>query len=142
MTDLSLSLTEFAKAFPAIIVRVISDRKVVINKGSLQNIKINQRFIIYSIDEEEIKDPKSGELLGKLEIVKGTGKVIHVQEKISTLISDQYEETSKRVKKKIENPIPIMSILGLKDYEVIEEIPERNLVPFDNPKIGDFAKPI
>jgi len=108
------------KAFPAIVVKVIDKYKVVINRGSINNIKNGQRFLIYHVDEEPTSDPITGESLGYLEIVKGTGKVIYIQEKMSIVESDLIQR-------------PYLGITGF-GLEKLE--------PFDNPKIGDKAKPI
>ena len=77
--------------FPATVIQVLDETypdKIVINLGSEHQIKKNQRFQIYSLSDEEIIDPENGESLGRLEIVKGTGKVVEIQLKAATLESD------------------------------------------------------
>ena len=111
-----------------------NDYKVVINAGGNQGIKTGQRFLIYSLSEHEIIDPDTNESLGYLEIVKGTGKVIHVQEKMCTIESDVYE-TSQPTKIIRKGPM-----LGLGITE--ERTTTRDHMPFSDPAIGDFAKQI
>ena len=65
------------KKFPAAVANIINEYKIVINRGSEHNIRLEQRFLIYSLSHEEIIDPITNEPLGYLEIVKGTGKVIN-----------------------------------------------------------------
>src|SRR6266508_2456411 len=83
--------------FPCTVVEVIDDYTVVINRGSRDGIRGGQRFVIYAQSSEQIRDPESGELLGYLEIVKGTGKVTHLQERLATVESDKTDEAKKRV---------------------------------------------
>ena len=118
--------------FPATVVKVINEYRVAINKGSRHDIKNGQRLLIYELSEEEIIDPTSGEPLGKLELVKGTGKVIHIQELISTVESDT-KETDKRI---IKRTFP----WAWRPEE--ETVLAPFIQPFENPKVGDKAKPI
>ena len=67
------------KKFPAFVASIINEYKVVINRGIKHDIRLGQRFLIYKLSDEEIIDPITKEPLGYLEIVKGTGKVIHLQ---------------------------------------------------------------
>ena len=99
-------------------------------------------MLVYCISDEDIKDPNTGESLGFLELVRGTGKIIFVQDKISILESDK--------------TIDLSSISGLQntthnitiktnsiDHLYIGQISEHsNLIPFDNPQVGDLVKPI
>ena len=54
-------------------------------EGSEHDVAKDQRFQIYTLSNEEIKDPESGESLGRLEIVKGIGEVVHIQPRMATL---------------------------------------------------------
>jgi len=121
--------------FPAKVIKVIDYyEKVVINRGAEHGIKEGQRFLIYALDEE-LLDPDTGESLGRLELVRGTGKVIHVQEKISTIQSDKKvtERTIKRYKNSAWR-----AFNGTDE----EEMMTPSNVPFDNPENGDLAKPL
>ena len=86
------------KVFPAKVAKVISSIRIAINRGSEDRIKLNQKVLLYSLSDEEIKDPETGESLGYLEIYKGTGKVIAVQEKLSIIESDRDELTEALIK--------------------------------------------
>lgn len=74
--------------FPARVAHVINPSQLVMNRGSLHDVKLSQRMLIYRKGHQEIKEPQSGESLGYLDPVKGTGQVIHVQEKICIVESD------------------------------------------------------
>lgn len=126
------------KTFPAIVVKVIDDHKVVINKGARDNIKEGQRFLLYKLEEEEIKDPTTGKSLGYLEVVKGTGKVTHVQERMSTIESDKRGEPSKKTI--IKRISPILFFPAQQHEETA--VSSGDFVPFEQPDIGDKAKPI
>lgn len=108
------------------VVKILDDNhKIVINAGTNQGIKENQRFLVYSLDGEEIFDPDTNELLGKLEVTKGTGTVTFLQEKMCTITSDMYEET------------PTISIT----YFVTKSDTKRHLC-FNDAHIGDLVKSI
>ncbi|MFA5793759.1 MAG: hypothetical protein WC980_01620 [Candidatus Brocadiia bacterium] len=127
--------------YPASVVGILDHSTLVINRGAMHGIKLNQRFLIYSLSAEEIKDPSTGENLGYLEIVKGTGIVIHVQEKMATIASDMEKTGEKTIirRKPVISSFDIASMFG-GEQETIK-IPNEE-VPFNDPKIGDSAKPI
>jgi translation initiation factor 2 gamma subunit (eIF-2gamma) len=89
-------------------------------------------MLVYNTSEEEIKDPQTGESLGYLDLVRGTGTIIFVQDKISIIETDQ----KKTYRKRIEN-----SSLGLRSYKS-EVVESDELKPFDNAQVGDLVKPI
>ena len=62
------------------VVKILDDYKLAINAGAKDQISLGQKFLIYSLSDEEIIDPDTNQSLGYLEIVKGTGIVTHVQE--------------------------------------------------------------
>lgn len=117
------------------VVKVIDEYKLVINVGTDDGAQVGQKYLVYSIGEEEIFDPDTNESLGHLELVKGTGKITHVQPKMSTIESCEYTKTPIKTVRK--NPM-----LGAwADYT---ETTETSTVvnPFENPEAGDFAKRI
>jgi hypothetical protein len=130
--------------FPAKVARVIDPYKLVINRGLINGIREDQRMLVYCVDNEEIKDPDTGKSLGFLELVRGSGRIIFVQEEISILESDQIFEGYRK--------IPISPFSGsflssqlskLQDYrESLGETFKGTLKPFDNPQVGDLVKPI
>lgn len=117
------------RPFPARVVHVKDDYQLSINRGEVDGISIGQRFFIYGMTEEEIIDPETGETLGFLELVRGTGKIIHVQKRMATIESDMH--TPKR-KKKLRIAFSIIE----------EEEVGGGLEVFDEPRTGDLARPI
>ncbi len=73
---------------------------VVINKGSDQAVQVGQKYLVVGLGEI-ITDPDTKEELEQLEIVRGRVVVEHVQPKIATLRSCEYEtsEDKKEIKK-------------------------------------------
>ncbi|NJK73177.1 MAG: hypothetical protein HC942_02155 [Microcoleus sp. SU_5_6] len=117
--------------FPATVVSIINRYKLAINRGTIHGLKEGQRVLVYRMSEEELRDPNSGESLGYLEIVKGKGRIIHVQEKISTIESDQKQFRRMATKR--------TGLYGSGE-EVMETLDE--LIPFEDPEVGDMVKPI
>ena len=66
---------------------------VVINAGSEKEVKVGKKFLIVGLGEV-IVDPDTKEELERLEIVRGNAQVIHVQGKIATLHSSEYDGTA------------------------------------------------
>lgn len=129
--------TKPRRSFPAQVVHVFAyDNKVVINRGFADGVSVGARFLIYALSNDALIDPETGESLGFLEIVRGRGVVTHVQELVATLEPEVTTTTSRRVITK-NNPF---SIVG-REQEVIEE-PEMRRGRFDDPRVGDRAKPI
>jgi hypothetical protein len=109
----------------ALVAQVLDNNyAVVINRGARDGIKQGQRFLIYELSPKEVLDPISGESLGHLEIVKGTGAVTHLQERMATVTSDR-QTTTRRA----------WSPLMLQESVTHSE-------PFKSPKVGDRVKPI
>ncbi|MGK7943637.1 MAG: hypothetical protein AB4058_04130 [Microcystaceae cyanobacterium] len=101
--------------FPATVAEIIDKYKLVINRGKQHNLEKGQRMQVYRLSDDEIKDPETGESLGYLELLIGTGEIIYVQEKMSILESVE-----------VYNPY-----LGETLYPA-----------FDKPQVGDKVKPI
>lgn len=127
---------KLVRLWPATVAKVIDPWRVVINRGEVHGIKEGQRFLIYRLSVDEIVDPATGESLGRLEYVKGTGRVTHIQEKMSIVESDRREPAERRIVKS-------GSPLGLTGPRTQEEIVvPSSLAQFDDPRVGDEAKPI
>lgn len=125
----------------ATVVHVIDEYKVAINRGVDQGVKVGDTYLIYAIGPELI-DPETDESLGDLEIVRGRAVVRHVQDKVSTLETIEFDETPGRRKiiKRDGGGNGIMALtLGFGNREEIEEGPERNQRPLASKK-GDLAK--
>jgi hypothetical protein len=113
--------------FPATVAKVIDEFKVVINRGSLHGLKYGQRLQVYGLTGEEIIDPVTKKSLGKLENAKGVGIVMHTQEELSILESTRTEFDAQA-------RVDVLTWLN----------PKRLMKPagFDNPQVGDLAKPV
>ena len=74
-------------------------------------------------------DPDTATSLGPLEIVKGRGRVVYLQEKIAHVVS--IEEKSSRVRRPGAFGILLENI-----SETVEE------APFDKVAVGDICRPI
>jgi len=139
MTDIQSSQVRPSKV--AKVASVSEDNQtVVINQGSADGVAIGQRFLIYSIGQE-IKDPDSGESLGNLEVVKGTGKVTHVQQRMATISSDMKGAPSRTIIRSRPTTSLWSVIAGIGEQQVEEYLPAA-AVSFDSPQVGDLAKPI
>lgn len=124
--------------FPGAVVKIIDEFRVVINRGSEHGISVGDRFLIYHIDQEELIDPETNTHLGNLEIVRGTGKASHVQEKITTIFSDRKSQRRRTIKRSTN---PFLGHGFGTETETIEE-PDSDITPFDDPEIGDKVKPV
>lgn len=121
-----------------LVIKVIDEYTVVINKGAHDGIKNGQKFMIYSLSNESIIDPSTGEDLGKLETVKGTARIEHLQERMATLVSSEYQTNVAKIIKK-----PSKSAFGFDMYQTkyTEEItPPPELLPFGDVQVGDYVK--
>ncbi len=65
------------------IAQILSENFVVINVGSESGVKVGMMFVVLAAGEE-VKDPETGEVLGKWEVPKGTIRVTHVQSRLAT----------------------------------------------------------
>jgi len=95
--------------------------QVVINRSLNDGVKKGSRFLVYALSEQDLVDPESGESLGRLEIVRGTGVAVHVQDKIATIESEPRRKRGTRI---VRTRSPY-SILG--EERVIEETPTKRL---------------
>jgi len=119
------------------VVYIKDEYELSLNVGEDDGVKKGQIFLIYSLSNHEIIDPDTKESLGYLELVKGTGSVIHVQPKLCTIRSNEFEtQTSKRITSKN----PFVPALGSTTTE--EVTPSKIRIPFDEPDIDDLARPI
>lgn len=86
--------------------------------------------MIYTLSEEQVTDPNTGEPLGLLEIPKGTGRIVHVQDRMAVLESD-----------KAPNSGPGDTTFGgLGSLLSANIIAPAAMAPFRNPKVGDRVK--
>ena len=123
---------------------VKSLNSVVINKGSLDGIKVGDNFLIFGVGLE-IVDPDTKQSLGNLELVRGRAKVTHVQESMAILVSAEqvFKSGSRKTIRRDHSAGSISRMLGGGgSIEEIEEPAQKIAVDLDNPKIGDFARPV
>lgn len=113
---------------------------VVVNKGSDHGIAVGSKFLVIGIGDA-IVDPDTGEELEKLEIVRGKVVATHVQDKIATMKSDEYEKSSdvKEIKKVVSKGGGIIGLINSQDT-VTESIKpgEEYLKPLTKVEKGDL----
>ena len=56
--------------------------ELAINRGSRDGIKPGQKYLVFGFGPE-LRDPDTGENLGRIELVRGRGEVVHVQDHIA-----------------------------------------------------------
>lgn len=128
--------------FPAKVVSTIPNihgeiDSVTINRGKEQGIKNGQTFVIYALGNE-VFDPDTNESLGILEIPKGQGTVVHVQEKMATILSNKFD-----VEEEEYEPLHRHSALSIAlggSGRRTRKIKDR--LPFSGVETNDLAKPI
>ena len=117
---------------------VVSPSTIVINRGSEHGVRLGQRFLIYTIGEKVV-DPDTRESLGRLELVRGTGKVVHLQERMCTVSSDMKRPAGRTVRRSGSSTLSLWSLGFGGDVE--EHLPAET-VPFDDVAVGNLAKPV
>ncbi len=109
----------------ATVAEVVDNHRLVLNKGALDGVKKGMEYLIYSLSSYEITDPETGERLGYLELKKGLGEVVQVQEKLSVLRSSKFRRGG----------LAAFSALG----GLFRDKTSDSLLPFENPMVGDKA---
>jgi hypothetical protein len=115
----------------------LDDYRLVLNKGSQDGITSDDRFLVFALGEE-LTDPLTRESLGKLEIVKGRGRPAHIQERMTTIISDRFTGEGKR--RIVKRSGGGLWSIGAPSEEEIIEPGSQVREAFDNPKVGDMVK--
>lgn len=118
------------------VVSVIDEYTVVISRGSDNGIKDGMEFIVYYLGQE-LHDIDTGESLGNLEVVCGKAKIKHIQPKITTLVSNEYEH---RTSRRIIKDNSVWAAFPSQTTEEIEPIDEQ--LPFEDIKQARLAKRI
>ncbi|HHV66300.1 MAG TPA: hypothetical protein GXX48_01435 [Ochrobactrum intermedium] len=113
---------------------------VVINAGSEKEVKVGKKFLIVGLGEV-IVDPDTKEELERLEIVRGNAQVIHVQGKIATLRSSEYDRTAdEREIKKVTARGGLAVFGGPQDTVTETTKPGEQIIrEFRGVQVGDFA---
>lgn len=120
--------------FPASVAKINDEFTLVINRGSDHGVTKGDNFLVYYVEPEELIDPETGESLGNLEIIRGTGTAIHVQPKMTTIKSNRVISKGRVIRRQ-------SGIWSSLSGEIVEE-PEKEAVPFDEPYVGDKVKPV
>lgn len=139
MSDVA-SRTELAKVVH-LVGSSFAPSAVVINRGSMQGVKPGDKYLFFAYGPE-IVDPDSGANLGRLELVRGRGEVVHVQDHLATVrsIERRPARTGRRI---IRESNDLLSFVQLGRGKIIEEeLPADESVPFEGVGTGDLAKPI
>jgi hypothetical protein len=113
--------------------------EVVINWGASEGIKLGDRFLVFG-EGPHIADPDTGKDLGQLELVRGRGEVVHVQDNMATIRTTERSRT--RPAKRIIRDNSALASFLLRGNVVEEEIPAEAEIPFEAVRVGDLAKPI
>lgn len=113
------------------VVQVLNEMEIVVNLGKVHGVEDGDEILVYRLGNEII-DPDTGENLGKLEYVIGHGTVLHAQEKMSTVISSDYELIE------VEDGHTHSPIFGIRP----KTKKEKKSLPFENPQIGNFVRKI
>lgn len=103
---------------------------VVLNIGAADGVEIGHNYIVFGLGPE-IYDPLTEESLGHFEILKGKGRIVHVQERICTLRS----ANSRSVPRYTQNALAAMT--GDRKVEMLKEP-----IPFEEITLGDKARRI
>jgi hypothetical protein len=112
------------------VVKVIDDSTVVINAGK-DDIRYNDLFVVY-IEDDEIIDPVTNESLGKLQIIKGTAKVLHIQDRMTTIKSNK----TKSIQTKTNSMLRALGPLASETIKTeFEELPFSSQV-----QVGDIVE--
>jgi hypothetical protein len=114
--------------------------EIVINRGILEGVKPGDRFLVFGIGPH-IFDPDTGKDLGELEVVRGQGEVVHVQEHLATIRTLQRRRVrpGKRI---IRETARHWTTFDAPSSVTEEELAPETEVPFESVQLGDLAKPI
>lgn len=125
------------------VVYLIDEENIVINAGSNKNVKEGDRFLIYGLSDE-VFDIDNNESLGKLELVRGEGVVVHAQEKMSIVRSNIYEKEDSVTE--IRSFPNLLGRLGAFGNNVQEERivhpAKKVIIPFMDVEKGDYVRKI
>ena len=122
------------------LVRITDEYSVVINRGEEHGVEVGQKFILVGMGEV-ITDPDTGDDLEQLEIVRGKVEVTHVQNKISTSSSYEFNKDSDITEiTKVRSGNTILPILGSQNTVTESVKPGRSyLKKLLEPQVGDYV---
>ncbi len=117
------------------VVHINTPYQIVLDCGAEDGVKVGDYFLVFG--EGPVISNMDGDELESLEIVRGKGKVTHLQRRICTIDSILTEERPKTIKK-TRNNNSLFGSLNSGETEETEIIRER--VEFDEVQIGDYAR--
>ena len=122
-----------------LVAKLIDEYEVVLTLGAEDGAKKGDKFLVYGLGDE-IFDPASKASLGRIEMVRGTVVLKHIQPKMSVARSAEVTiiPGTKRI---IKRDGIIYSFQG-PTREEVEEESRTEIKSLKNPKVGDFARPI
>lgn len=128
------------------VLKILDSYRVVINLGK-DKVKKGQKFIIYD-EGEQVTDPDTKESLGKLEILKATVEIEHIQDRFSIAVSEGHTVT-KRVYAPPWQYSWASSLFGTTSEVVSEEVRDplpigsTELPPVDRTiRVGDLVRSV
>lgn len=125
---------------------LVDDRTLIINRGTKNGVSVGMLFMVYDATGKIVKDPTTGDELGKIKLPKIEVKVIHADEKYSIAETYKFREVN------VGGVNPLLGTQNLfsppkyvKQYETFEIEPttkrklnaEKSLV-----KIGDIVEQV
>ena len=120
---------------PMKVAEVLDPFTVVVNKGSEHGLRVGQRVLIYAIGHE-VRDPDTGESLGALELIKGTGKISHLQPRMAQVSSDMKTAPGRTIRRQASG----LAALSLDLYGPVEETLPPKPVAFEDAATGDLVR--
>jgi len=87
---------DMKKTIEGKVAKILDEYSIVINVGRDNGVVDGMVFVVFVPSDDEVKDPESGEVLGKLEHVKNYIFVSHVQDKFSTCVAGVKGSSSKQ----------------------------------------------
>lgn len=138
----STALSADVQPKPIRVAQVVDEYRLVLNVGKRDGVTARDNFLIYGLGGE-VKDPETGENLGVLELLRGRGKVEHLQDSICTIHSTMQRQVPglKKIYHRDSARVGVLSMFGQQVQEIEE--PTRSVdEPFDSPEIGDYARKI
>ena len=120
------------------VVEIITRTKIILNCGRDQGVNLRDKFEIYGLTKLLI-DPETHEELGRAEIIRGKGLVVHLQDKLCTVESSLKEGglSTRRVIKKNNSFGNIWSGMPTTEEEILNEPSIKN---FEDIQVGDYAR--
>ena len=116
--------------------------EVVINRGQEDGIQEGQRYLVFGFGPE-VTDPASGRSLGRVELVRGRGEVVHVQDHLAILRSTERRRAGVTRRRYRAGGNALTQAANWLNGELVEEdVPEATPVPFQGVVTGDLVKPI